>query len=170
MDTKHASEIRYLVITQESYYRSVGRHYCHTYVAIPDTISRFTELETISISAFVKEVPPAISQLPYLKLLDLSGCYDLLHIPQSVLKMPNLTIKIGAVISLASSILILEVPWIGITSSCYSVISSPTEQNIHHLIIDKAAPKIVFYCLAEWEEVGRELYKRSIFAGFELLL
>ena len=46
---------------------------------IPETISRLGAVETI--------IPVALSKLNNLKLLDFTGCYNLLSIPEEILEM-----------------------------------------------------------------------------------
>ena len=98
-----ASRIKSLIIQQDNYHRYAPDYlYRGHLVSIPETISRFVAVETIKINACITELPVALSQLNNLKLLDLTGCYNLSSIPEEILEMKDLKIKIGEIISRAS--------------------------------------------------------------------
>ena len=78
IETCDASHIKSLIIQQDNYDRYVPRYYREELVIIPETISRLVALETIKIDAYIEELPVALSKLNNLKLLDLTGCYNLL--------------------------------------------------------------------------------------------
>ena len=131
------SRIKSLVIHQDGYY-----HYehidSHLSVIIPEIIGTLTAVETISISACVEGLPTQLSRLTNLRLLDLSGCYNLLSIPECVQEMTNLKIQIGDVVSEASAVVFIDIPRTGITTSILSVISSSKSKNIEQLIIGQS--------------------------------
>ena len=128
------SHIKSLNVQQDKYDRYV-QYSVPRLVMIPEIISRLVAVETIKINAFITELPMAISKLNNLKLLDLTGCYNLLSIPEEILKMKELKIKIGDIISKASEILFIPVPWTGITPEVFSKIKSANEKKIKQLII-----------------------------------
>ena len=102
---------------------------------IPETISRFVAVETVKINACIKELPLEVSKLTNLQLLDLTGCYNLLSIPESILKMKDLKIKIGDVLSRASDMIFITVPETGITPEVFLQIRTAKEKKIEQLII-----------------------------------
>ena len=97
------SHIKSLIIQQDNYDRYVVHSYNDLIVIMPKTISRLDAVETIKINACIEELPLALSKLNNLKLLDLTGCYNLLS-PKVILKMKDLKIKIGDIISRASEV------------------------------------------------------------------
>ena len=129
-----ASRIKSLIIQQDKY-DEYKPHSYYILVTIPDTISRLVAVETIKINACIEELPVALSELKHLKLLDLTGCYNLLSIPKVILKMKDLKIKIGDTISRASEILFINVPLTRITPEVFSKITTAKEKKIEQLII-----------------------------------
>ena len=134
-----ASPIKSLIIQQAQYDRYV-QYSVPRLVSIPETIRRLVAVETIKINACITELPVALSKLSNLKLLDLSGCYNLLSIPNELLEMKDLKIKIGDVISRASEVVFITVPRTGITSEVFSAIYSTKEKKIEQLIIRQMPP------------------------------
>ena len=130
-----ASHVKSLIIQQDKYDTYVPDYYTYHLVIIPETISRLVAVETIKINACITELPMAISKLNNLKLLDLNGCYNLLSIPGEILKMKDLKITIGDIISRASEVVFISVPLNGITPEVFSKISSAKEKKIEQLII-----------------------------------
>ena len=97
-----ASHIKLLIIEQVNYFRH--REVDEQFVIIPETISRLVAVETIMINACIIELPVALAKLKHLRLLDLTGCYNLLSIPEEILEMKELKIKIGDIIARASQV------------------------------------------------------------------
>ena len=124
------SHIKSLII-QQDYYDKYERDYYdgNRLVIIPETISRFVAVETIKISACIEELPLALSKLSHLKLLDLSGCYNLLSIPEDILKMKDLKIKSGDIISRAPEVVFIKVTPTGITQEAFSMIRSANKKR-----------------------------------------
>ena len=122
-ETADVSHIKYLVVHQEGYtcYETSPSPFFST-VIIPDTITKFAPVETIKINAFITELPVALSELTNLRLLDLTGCYNLLSIPAPLRRMKNLKVKIGDIISRVSRVVFITVPRIGIKPSDFSPI------------------------------------------------
>ena len=135
-----ASRIKSLIIQQANYDR-YKLSLDPNLVIIPETVSRLVAVETIKINACIKELPVALTKLNNLKLLDLSGCYNLFSIPEAVFEMKDLKIKIGDIISRASEVVFIPVPWTEITPSLFSAISSAKEKKIEQLIIRQVTPK-----------------------------
>ena len=108
-------------------------------VTITETILNLAQLESITIQARIKTLPISLCKLPKLKLLDLSGCYDILSIPPEVLAMPNLKIKIGDTITPASEVFIIKVPKKGISSEIFSALADENKMNISQLIVTQEA-------------------------------
>ena len=107
------SHIKSLNVQQDHYDGYLQYYYYYvrnSLVLIPETISRLVALETIKIDACIEELPVALSKLANLKLLDLSSCYNLLSIPDEILEMKDLKIKIGDVTSRASEVVFVKVP------------------------------------------------------------
>ena len=128
------SQIRDFAIHQEGY--NCYKRYSHVHlVIIPEVIKRLIAVESITISACVEELPVALSELKNLKFLDLSGCYNLLSIPEIVQEMENLKIRIWDITSEASAVAFIPMPWNGITLSVFSFISSCKGRKIEQLII-----------------------------------
>ena len=93
------------IIQQDEYDGYVPDYYVPTsLVTIPETIRRLVAVETIKINACINELPVVLSKLNNLKLLDLTGCYNLLSIPEEILEMKELKIKIGDIIARASQV------------------------------------------------------------------
>ena len=141
IETYDTSHIKSLIIQQADYDRYEAFS-CIRLVIIPETISKFVAVETIKINACIEELPVELSKLTNLKLLDLTGCYNLLSIPEAILEMKDLKIKIGDIISKASEILFIEVPLTGITQEVFSEIRSAKETKIEQLIIRQVSPDI----------------------------
>ena len=99
-------------------------------VTITETILNLAQLESITIQARIKTLPISLCKLPKLKLLDLSGCYNILSIPPEVLAMPNLKIKIGDTVTPASEVFIIKVPKKGISSEIFTALADENEMNI----------------------------------------
>ena len=134
-DESTKKHIKTLIIVQEKYH---GYHRCldiNAVLRIPDTIGNLTELESISITAWIETLPNSLCTLQKLRILDLSGCYNILSIPSEVLAMPTLKIKIGHVISPASAVLVITVPQKGISNDTFAVLSGGNKANISQLII-----------------------------------
>ena len=129
-----ASHIKSLIIQQVDYNSYEYFSNFHL-VIIPETISRFIAVETIKMDACIEKLPLALSRLNNLRLLDLTGCYNLLSIPDEILEMKDLKIKIGAIISSASEVVFIKVPETGITSDVFSKIRSANAKKIEQLII-----------------------------------
>ena len=104
-------------------------------LTIPDTIPNLTELESLSIRAFVETLPKSLCNLKKLEFLDLTGCYTILTIPSEILAMPNLKIKVGDVISPASEVVVIKIPRYKIDPDIFSVLSDGNKQKIWHLLI-----------------------------------
>ena len=102
-------------------------------LTIPETIRRLVAVETIKINACIGELSIAISKLNNLKLLDLSGCYHLLSIPEEVFEMKDLKSKIGEVV-------FIPVPLTGITQEAFSKTMSVNKKKIEKLIIRLVSP------------------------------
>ena len=75
-----------------------------------------------------------------MRLLDLSGCYNLLSIPEEISKMPNLKIKIRNYVSDASTVVFIPVPGTEITPSVFSIIFSIKKRKIEQFIIHQISP------------------------------
>ena len=135
-----ASHIKSLIIQQDKYDRYQYYYSRDQLVIIPETISRFVAVETITINAFITELPVALSKLTNLKLLDLTGCYNLLSIPEEILEMKDLKIKIGGIISRASEVVFITVPLYRITPEVFSMIKSANKKRIEQLIIRQMPP------------------------------
>ena len=130
-----ASRIKSLIIQQDKYDRYEDLFSDSRLVIIPETISRLVALETITITACITELPVALTKLNNLKLLDLTGCYNLLSVPDEIVEMKDLKIKIGDTISRASEILFINVPLTRITPEVFSKITTAKEKKIEQLII-----------------------------------
>ena len=160
IEKSDVSQFKYLVIHQEGY-----EHYENTHssinsisVNIPETISRLVAVEHITICACIEELSAEISQLVNLKVLDLTGCYNLLSISESIREMPNLKIKIGDVLSEASDVVFIALPGIGIIHSVFSAISSHnTEQLFIHQISPQPQPLICRHPEPEGFELPNEM-------------
>ena len=135
IETCAASHIKSLIIQQDKYDRYEHRNVDGRFVIIPETISRLGAVETIKINACIEELPVALSKLTNLKLLDLTGCYNLLSIPEEILEMKDLKIKIGDIISKASEVIFIKVPENGITQAVFSTIRSTNAKKIEQLFI-----------------------------------
>ena len=135
-ETLDVSHIKHLLIHQEGYscYETVPSPFFSP-VIIPDTINKFAAVETIKIKACITELPVALSELTNLKLLDLSGCYNLMSIPDAVYRMRNLKIKVGHTLSEASKVIFITVPRTGIKPSDFSRIFFTAQQDIEQLVI-----------------------------------
>ena len=129
-----ASHIKLLIIEQDNYDGYV-QGYDNQLVIIPNTITRLVAVETITINASIRDLPHVLSELNNLKLLDLTGCYNLLSIPEEILEMKDLKIKIGDLISRASEIIFIKVPPTEITPGVFSAIRTAKEKKIEQLII-----------------------------------
>ena len=141
IDSCDASHVKSLIIQQDNYDGNVPRSNDDSrLVVIPETISRLAAIETITINAYVEELPVALSKLSNLKLLDLSGCYNLLSIPEQILEMKDLKIKIGPITSRASDILFITVPSTGIRPEVFSKISSANTKKLEQLTITQILP------------------------------
>ena len=70
-----------------------------------------------------------------LKLLDLTGCYNLPSIPPELFAMTLLKIKIGDLLTSASEVVIIRVPRTGIPSDIFSVLSEENSTKITQVII-----------------------------------
>ena len=129
------NQIQHLVIVQECY----RRHECHplesTFHTIPDTIINLTELETISITANLDTLPKCLCTLKKLKLLDLTGCYNIQSISAEVRAMHNLRIKFGDSISPASAVVVIGVPRQETCTDIFRVLSSDNKGQLSQLII-----------------------------------
>ena len=134
IERSDASQIKSLIIQQDKYDRYEAYYSNDHLVIIPETICRLVAVETLTISACITELPVAISKLNNLKLLDLSGCYNLFSIPEEILKMKDLKIKIGDIISRASEVVFINVPLTGITPEVFSKINS-ANKKIEQLIL-----------------------------------
>ena len=134
------SHIKSLIIQQAFYDRYIPGYSSDRLVTIPETISRLVAVETIKINACIRELPVALSKLTNLKLLDLSGCYNLLSIPDEILKLKDLKIKNGDIISRASEVVFIEVPPWRITPKVFSKIRTAKEKKIKQLIIRQIPP------------------------------
>ena len=151
IETCDASLVKYVIIHQEGY-ENYEKLDCSNskLVTIPETISRLIAVETIKINACIKELPVGLSKLNNLKLLDLTGCYNLLSIPEEILKMNELKIKIGDVISRASEVLFIPVPLDGITPEVLSTIRTAKEKKIKQLIIrQQSSPRREVFALPD---------------------
>ena len=142
LDDSRKTHIKQLIIEQEAY---LGYRHYHGYerpfygpcsiVTIPDTIAILTELETICITAHIETLPKRLCTMKKLKLLDLTGCYNILSIPSEILSLPNLKIQIGSVLSPASEVLVIGVPKRGISMDIFSLLSGGNNRKISQLII-----------------------------------
>ena len=136
----NVSQIHSLTILQrhgyalEDFFHSIVRTDPHI-VVIPANITRLAELETITICACIEELPALLSEFRNLKLLDLTECYTLLFVPEVIYHMPNLKIKIGPIVSSATTLSIIGVPWTEITPDVFFPISSAKPSDIQHIII-----------------------------------
>ena len=146
------TRIKSLMIVQPSYSYYGCYEQENMLLTIPDTIINLTDLEAITITAFVKTLPRCLSQLPKLQLLDLSGCYNILSIPAEVLAMPNLKIKIGEVITPASEVVIIKIPKHGISADIFTVLSDTNAKRFSQVIIHQE-PEDSFSFSDEREEV-----------------
>ena len=138
-----ASHIKSLIIEQYNYDRYENSPDLRL-VIIPGTVSRLVAVETIKITAYITELPVCLSELNNLRLLDLTGCYNHLSIPEEILKMKDLRIKIGGIISKASEVVFITVPLNGITQEVFSEISSAQEKEIEQLIIRQMPTNSLF--------------------------
>lgn len=127
--------IKSLVIVQENPCSFDPSTYPSSFVTIPETLANLTDLESISISAYVRTLPECLCTLPNLHLLDLNGCYDSLSISSEVLAMPNLKIKIGDLIVPASEVIVIEVPNSGVPNDIFAALSDLNNGKISHIII-----------------------------------
>ena len=135
-----ATHIKSLIIQQDNYDRYIPGYSSDRLVIIPETISRLIAVETIKIHACITELPVALSKLNNLKLLDLTGCYNLLSIPEEILEMKDMNIRIGESISRASEVVFITVPSIGIITEVFSAIRTAKEKKIEQLIIHQMTP------------------------------
>ena len=135
IETCDASHIKSLIIQQEDYDRYEHRKVDERLVIIPESISRLIAVETIKINACITELPVALSKLNNLKLLDLTGCYNLSSIHDKIAEMKYLKIKSGDIISRASAVVFIKVPETGITPEVFSTIRSASQKKIEQLLI-----------------------------------
>ena len=59
-------------------------------ILMPEAITRYRTLEEIHICANMTELPNAITELPHLRLLDLTQCYNLQALPREIQNLPLL--------------------------------------------------------------------------------
>ena len=135
-----ASHIKSLIIQPDNYDRYNPSFSDELLVTIPETISRLVAVETIKINAFITELPVELSKLNNLKLLDLTGCYNLLSIPDEITEMKDLKIKVGDIISRVPEVVFITVPRNRITQEVFSKIRSAKEKKIEQLIIRQMPP------------------------------
>ena len=84
-------DVTSLIIRQAQYDVYVPYYSNDKSVIIPETISRLVAVETIKINACIEELPVALSKLTNLQLLNLTGCYNLLSIPDEILEQDFFT-------------------------------------------------------------------------------
>ena len=109
LDKYNPIDVKCLIIHQFNYDTYCFRN-DHPVITIPDSISRLCYLEEICIAARVETLPPSISKLSRLRILDLTGCYNLVNLPGSIRAMPNLHIKFGSILSKASNVVVIGWP------------------------------------------------------------
>ena len=134
-DFHNDNQIRNLILMQKGYYCYQRYRNLSSFVTIPDTIANLREVESITLRVKIEILPKSLCNLTKLRLLVLSGCYNILSIPSEVLAMPNLEIKLSAVISPASEVIVIQIPSRGISPAIFSVLSSGNKRKISQLII-----------------------------------